>query len=71
MLSSLERSLNQLRAHTLPMTPEHAVLAGMLEWSHRDPFDRMLAAPCIVENLTLASRDKAFQTIEGVETIWA
>jgi PIN domain nuclease of toxin-antitoxin system len=71
VLSNLERSLDRLRAHTLFMTPEHAVLAGMLEWSHRDPFDRMLAAQCIVEKLTLASRDKAFQTIEGVETIWA
>jgi PIN domain nuclease of toxin-antitoxin system len=53
------------------MNPEHAVLAGMLEWSHRNPFDRMLTAQCIVEKLTLASRDKVFQTIEGVETIWA
>jgi PIN domain nuclease of toxin-antitoxin system len=71
LLSSLERSLDKLRAHTLSMTPEHAVLAGMLEWNHRDPFDRMLAAQCITEKLTLASRDRVFQGIEGVKTIWA
>jgi PIN domain nuclease of toxin-antitoxin system len=70
LLSNLEHSLNRLRAHTLPMMPQHAVLAGMLEWKHRDPFDRMLAAQCILEKLTLASRDRVFQTLEGVETIW-
>jgi len=44
----------------LPITPEHAQLAGSWKVSHRDPFDRMLAAQASLEKLPLASVDKAF-----------
>lgn len=43
----------------LNITPEHAQLAGAWDVPHRDPFDRMLAAQSKLENLTLASVDKA------------
>jgi PIN domain nuclease of toxin-antitoxin system len=39
----------------MPMTPEHAQLAGGWTTSHRDPFDRMLAAQAFLEKMTLAS----------------
>jgi PIN domain nuclease of toxin-antitoxin system len=39
------------------ITPEHAQLAGSWEHSHRDPFDRMLAAQARIENMPLASVD--------------
>jgi PIN domain nuclease of toxin-antitoxin system len=41
----------------LPITVEHAILAGRLPLIHRDPFDRMLVAQAQCEGLTLASRD--------------
>jgi PIN domain nuclease of toxin-antitoxin system len=41
----------------LPITAEHAILAGRLPLIHRDPFDRMLVAQAKCERLTLASRD--------------
>ena len=44
---------------SLPITPEHAQLAGAWKVSHRDPFDRMLAAQANLENIPLASIDKA------------
>lgn len=43
---------------SLPVTPEHAQLAGSWEVSHRHPFDRMLAAQAKIDNLPLASVDK-------------
>ncbi len=43
----------------LDITPEHAQLAGSWDIPHRDPFDRMLAAQSKLENLSLASIDKA------------
>lgn len=42
----------------LDITPEHAQLAGSWDISHRDPFDRMLAAQARLENFQLASIDK-------------
>lgn len=41
----------------LPITAEHAVVAGRLPLLHRDPFDRMLIAQARCEGLTLATRD--------------
>lgn len=44
----------------LPVTLDHARAAGLLDWEHRDPFDRMLAAQAIAEGLGLVSVDKSF-----------
>ncbi|MFJ8833795.1 type II toxin-antitoxin system VapC family toxin [Micromonospora aurantiaca] len=41
----------------LPVTHDHAITARRLPPHHRDPFDRMLVAQAITENLTLATRD--------------
>jgi PIN domain nuclease of toxin-antitoxin system len=41
----------------LPITAEHAVVAGRLPLLHRDPFDRMLIAQARCEGLTLVTRD--------------
>jgi len=37
----------------LPISLEHARAAGLLDWEHHDPFDRMLAAQAIVEGTVL------------------
>ena len=41
----------------LPITADHAVVAGRLPLIHRDPFDRMLIAQAQCEGLTLTTRD--------------
>jgi PIN domain nuclease of toxin-antitoxin system len=35
----------------LPLTIAHAQLAGRLPGPHKDPFDRMLAAQALIENM--------------------
>ena len=42
----------------LPIRSGHATLAGRLPWHHRDPFDRMLVAQALVENVRLVTRDR-------------
>ncbi len=54
----------------LPLTTSHALLAGSLAWPHRDPFDRMLVAQALSDNLTLASTDEAMQGLEGLTLRW-
>ncbi len=44
----------------LPITAEHAEVAGRLELYHHDPFDRILIAQATVEGLTVVTRDRAF-----------
>jgi len=41
----------------MPVTPEHAQLAGAWDLPHRDPFDRMLAAQAKLEKMPLATGD--------------
>ena len=53
----------------LPITLEHAHLAGSMPGGHRDPFDRMLAAQAIVEKISLVTVDPAFRQFD-VEVIW-
>ena len=53
----------------LPITLEHAHLAGSLPGAHRDPFDRMLAAQAITEGMSLVTADSAFRQFE-VQLIW-
>lgn len=54
----------------LPLSLEHAVLAGRFESPHRDPFDRLLAAQAIAEGATLISIDRAFATFPGLAVLW-
>jgi PIN domain nuclease of toxin-antitoxin system len=53
----------------LPITIEHAHLAGFLRGRHYDPLDRMLAAQSQVENVPLVTADPAFRSF-GTSVIW-
>jgi len=43
----------------ISVNPGHAQLAGAWKMSHRDPFDRMLAAQAKLEKISLATTDRA------------
>ena len=47
--------LVRLGASSLPNTHTHMLNAGLMDWAHRDPFDRLLAAIAINEGLPLVS----------------
>ena len=47
------------------LTGAIAQMAGLLEWNHRDPFDRMIAATAITMNLPLISADTAFDQLNN------
>ena len=46
-----------------PLTMEGASLAGDMSWTHRDPFDRIIAATAIDLGYQLVSKDQAFDDI--------
>lgn len=47
-----------------------AVAAGLLDWPHRDPFDRMLAATAVMMGMGLISADTTFDSYPDVRRIW-
>jgi PIN domain nuclease of toxin-antitoxin system len=53
----------------LPLSADHARIAGLLPIPHRDPFDRMLIAQAQSERLILISNEKLFDAC-GVERLW-
>jgi PIN domain nuclease of toxin-antitoxin system len=53
----------------LAISGEHALRAGLLPGSHRDPFDRMLIAQAQAENMPIVSNETTFDTY-GVRRVW-
>jgi PIN domain nuclease of toxin-antitoxin system len=53
----------------LAITIRHGQVAGALPGPHRDPFDRMLIAQAMVDDLVLVSNERAFDRY-GVARLW-
>ena len=66
----LEMIVEEERFLKLPITLRHGETAGRLPLYHRDPFDRMLVAQAMVENLTIVTADRRFYRY-GVKILWA
>jgi PIN domain nuclease of toxin-antitoxin system len=55
--------------HPLGVQLDHAAGVVELPFHHRDPFDRLLAAQAIAEELSIVSADPVF-TRYGVKRVW-
>jgi len=53
----------------LPVSIRHGQTAGALPGPHRDPFDRMLIAQAMLEQLVLVSNEQPFD-VYGVTRLW-
>jgi len=65
----LEQMVAENGWQPLPLSIAHAQLAGRLPGAHKDPFDRMLAAQALIEDMPLVTKDSAVAGF-GVKTIW-
>jgi PIN domain nuclease of toxin-antitoxin system len=61
--------LERERFETLAVNAEHGIRAGLLPGPHKDPFDRMLIAQALAENLVIVSNDVGFDGY-GVKRVW-
>ena len=57
------------RIDILAVTAEHGIRAGLLPGPHQDPFDRMLIAQALAENIPIVSNDRALDGY-GVRRLW-
>jgi PIN domain nuclease of toxin-antitoxin system len=53
----------------LPITSNHAARASQLPLTNRDPWDRMIVAQALCENLSLVSSDGRIDDL-GIKRIW-
>lgn len=63
---------HQLTANTiglLPISLEHVAAVASLPFHHRDPFDRLLIAQALIEQIPLLSTDSSLDAY-GIHRIW-
>ena len=65
----MRAALRRNAVEDIPITHDHAEYAAQLDWDHRDPWDRLLAAQARLENCSLVSVDEVFDAI-GVDRQW-
>ncbi len=67
-----EKISNQQRTNNIQLLPvniEHIFALNQLPLHHRDPFDRLLLAQSLVEDITLVSKDQRFSQYP-VKLLW-
>lgn len=65
IVSHVDALLNEGQTVSAPFTRAVAARAGALDWAHRDPFDRLIAATAIEMGWALISRDSEFDALDG------
>ncbi len=69
IVADIDAVLSDQNFMGLPISIRHGQAGGALPGPHRDPFDRMLIAQAITENLVLVSNELAFDAY-GVRRLW-
>jgi PIN domain nuclease of toxin-antitoxin system len=69
IVGSYAKYLARLASEELPVTSDHALVAGSFATAHKDPFDRMLAAQSHVEAIPLLTSDAAFREFQ-TDVLW-
>ena len=67
--SLIDNGRARMGARWLPVEPGHCAQVAQLPWHHRDPFDRMLVAQAMCEDMTLISKDRAVADY-SVRVLW-
>lgn len=61
--------LRQSGIQIIDISPRHAIRAASLPLEHRDPWDRLIVAQCLVEGHQLVSADTMISAL-GIGRIW-
>jgi PIN domain nuclease of toxin-antitoxin system len=63
-------ALSRLQVSMLPYVEAQVLELMTLPVHHRDPFDRMLIAQALAEDVPVMTCDKEFRKYKGLEVIW-
>lgn len=66
----LEKLIFDLNLTVLPLTAGHSFKLFGLPAHHHDPFDRMLIATALAEDISIVARDREFKKYKGLRVIW-
>ncbi len=68
-IQNLKKLIWENGIEVLPITIENTLFISQLPFHHKDPFDRLLIAQAVNENMTLVSKDEAM-LLYNVKTVW-
>ncbi len=68
-LADMVDGMGEDEMELLPIVPSHVYRAASLAFHHRDPFDRMLVAQALVDDLTIISVDSQLVAY-GIRRLW-
>ena len=69
LVRGLEKEIEKEGFIELPISMQHALLAGSFESPHKVPFDRLLIAQAQVEGIPIVSNDKVFDRF-SIRRLW-
>ncbi len=69
LLATIEQRLTAARISLLPISVAHVRHAGLMLSAHRDPFDRLIAAQALFEELIVVTIDPKIGLL-GVPVLW-
>ena len=69
LVDTLEKEIEREGFAELPISMEHAPLAGRFDSPHKDPFDRLLVAQAKVEKIPIVSKDRLLDGFP-IQRVW-
>ena len=66
----IEKLIFDLDLTILPLIAEHSYKLFGLPAHHTDPFDRMLIATALAEDISIVANDREFKKYKGLRVIW-
>ncbi|WP_093333979.1 type II toxin-antitoxin system VapC family toxin [Sphingomonas rubra] len=69
MLHRYELDIAEEGFRVIAIDQRHGLRAGLLPGRHGDPFDRMIAAQAVTQDLVVVTRDPEFAAL-GCELLW-
>jgi PIN domain nuclease of toxin-antitoxin system len=66
----VRQAVQDLGLTVIAFEPQHAYRLFTLPMHHPDPFDRMIIATALVEDVPLVGGDRQFARYKGLQAIW-
>lgn len=68
--TEMREAIRDLGLRVLPFDARHAYRLFALPPHHRDPFDRMIIATALAEDIPLIGAAREFKKYKGLKVIW-
>lgn len=69
-VDGLSDLVSGLGIQVIAVEADIALAASLLDWNHRDPFDRIIGATALLHEVTLLSTDTKFDALPGLRRLW-